>query len=53
MFLKPLYNGSGLNLQPGQSTTVTIGNYDFDSEGAYEITAQVNLSEILMLLIMK
>jgi len=37
------YNGSGLNLQPGQSTTVTLGNYNFDSEGAYQISANVSL----------
>lgn len=37
------YNGSGLNLQPGESTAVTIGTYNFDSEGAYQISADVSL----------
>lgn len=38
------YNGSGLNVQPGESTLVTLGNYNFDSEGAYQISANVNFS---------
>lgn len=42
---QPTYNGSGLDLQPGQTTTITIGNYNFDSEGSYQISANVNLSE--------
>ena len=42
--VQPTYNGSGLNLQPGESTSVTIGNYNFDSEGSYLITTQVNLT---------
>jgi len=38
------YNGTALNLQPGESTNITLGSYDFASEGFYNIDAQVNLS---------
>ena len=38
------YVGSALNLLPGQSTAVNIGNYDFEIEGTYEIAAQVDLT---------
>ncbi len=41
---QPTFNGTSLNLQPGQSTTIVLGNYDFASEGFYNIDAQVNLS---------
>ena len=41
---QPTYNATALNLQPGQTINIDIGNYDFDSEGAYQIIANVNLS---------
>ncbi|WP_250435694.1 T9SS-dependent choice-of-anchor J family protein [Hanstruepera flava] len=41
---QPTYNGSALNLQPGESTTIDLGNFDFATEGFYDIEAQVNLS---------
>ncbi|MDB9755281.1 choice-of-anchor J domain-containing protein [Winogradskyella sp.] len=40
---QPVYNGSGLALQPGQSATITIGNYNFNSEGSFQILANVDL----------
>jgi hypothetical protein len=38
------YNGSSLNLQPGESTNISLGAYNFNVEGAYDISAQVNLA---------
>lgn len=38
------YNGSSLNLQPGESTNISLGAYNFNLEGAYDISAQVNLA---------
>lgn len=38
------YNGSGLNLQPGQSSDINIGNYDFDTVGSYSIEATLELA---------
>ena len=38
------YNGSALNLQPGESTNISLGAYNFNVESAYDITAQVNLA---------
>ena len=40
-----VYNGSALNLQPGESTDVTIGNYNFSTEGSYPIQASVILTD--------
>ena len=38
------YIGSGLNLQPGQSSNITIGNYNFNSEGTYTIDTELVLN---------
>lgn len=38
------FNGTALNLQPGETTTINLGNFDFANEGYYNIEAQVNLS---------
>tara|TARA_B110000503_G_scaffold57856_1_gene92635 strand:+ start:1039 stop:5121 length:4083 start_codon:yes stop_codon:yes gene_type:complete len=38
------YNGSGLNLQPGQSSNIDIGNYNFDIIGSYSIEATLDLA---------
>ena len=38
------YNGSGLNLLPGQSSNINLGNYDFDVIGSYIIEATLDLT---------
>lgn len=40
---QPTHNVSALNLQPGQSTNIEIGTYNFTTEGAYNIKANLNL----------
>lgn len=39
------YNGTALDLQPGESTSITLGNFDFNAEGSYEIITQLNLTD--------
>ena len=41
---QPTFNATSINLQPGESTTISLGNFDFNAEGFYNIEAEVNLS---------
>jgi len=38
------YNGTGLNLQPGQSSNLDLGDYNFDVVGSYTIEATLDLT---------
>ncbi len=38
------YNGTGLNLQPGQSANIDLGEYNFDTVGSYTIVATLELT---------
>lgn len=40
---QPIYEGTSLGLESGQTTSVTIGQYDFP-QGIHEITADINAS---------
>ena len=42
---QPTYNATALNLQPGQNITINIGTFDFNTEGSYDINANLNLFE--------
>ncbi len=41
---QPTYSASSLNLAPGNSIDVTIGNYDFNADGNYDISALLTLA---------
>ena len=41
---QPSFIGSSLNILPGNSLNLTLGSYDFDTDGLYTITAELVLA---------
>jgi len=42
--LQTLYQATSMNLQPGQTIELTLGQYDFNTQGSFLISAELNLA---------